>query len=374
MANLSLYIHIPFCKKKCKYCDFVSFQSCSDSVQNDYVNLLCQEIEDRKTSDKVVSIFLGGGTPSLLSEDNIKKIFDKIYSCYNVEKNAEITIEVNPNSVSQTKLKVYKQVGINRISVGVQSLNDGVLQILGRLHSSSQALDALKLIKEEGFENVNVDVMFGVVKLTKQEIEEQINNLFPYVKHISTYMLILEENTPLFNLVKRKEVCLPSEEETIKQYEIARKCIQKLGLKRYELSNYALKGFESAHNSRYWNFSNYFGFGISAHSFYNDKRFWNPSNFNDYKLLIKNKSKNLEKEELSIKEKKEEFIMLSLRLKDGINIQRYKDVFNQDLLEDKKEQINLLVNNKLIKVSRSNLKPTEKGLKILNQIILKLID
>jgi oxygen-independent coproporphyrinogen III oxidase len=343
-------------------------------VQNDYVNLLCQEIEDRKTSDKVVSIFLGGGTPSLLSEDNIKKIFDKIYSCYNVEKNAEITIEVNPNSVSQTKLKVYKQVGINRISVGVQSLNDGVLQILGRLHSSSQALDALKLIKEEGFENVNVDVMFGVVKLTKQEIEEQINNLFPYVKHISTYMLILEENTPLFNLVKRKEVCLPSEEETIKQYEIARKCIQKLGLKRYELSNYALKGFESAHNSRYWNFSNYFGFGISAHSFYNDKRFWNPSNFNDYKLLIKNKSKNLEKEELSIKEKKEEFIMLSLRLKDGINIQRYKDVFNQDLLEDKKEQINLLVNNKLIKVSRSNLKPTEKGLKILNQIILKLID
>ena len=374
MKNLSLYLHIPFCEKKCNYCSFVSFCKPKNEIEN-YVNALCEEIKLSLTKEhSLLTIYLGGGTPSLLNQNQIQKIFETIKNSANISPNAEITIEVNPNSVTREKLLAYKQNGINRISVGIQSLNNKSLQTLGRLHNAKQAKNALKLIKSCGFENISVDLMLGIPHSTKTNIKHALKHFAKTATHISAYSLILEENTMLFNLFNAGKIKLPSEEKTVKQYEFVEKFLAKKGFLKYEVSNFAKCGFESKHNNAYWSLDDYLGLGVSAHSFVDNVRFSNPNSLEDYFEMMQNQNFEMRaSEKISNSKLKEEFIMLSLRLIKGIDLIKYAKIFNEKLEEKKQKEIDLLINLDLLKMQNSKLFATKKGFNVLNQIILKLI-
>ena len=342
---LSLYIHIPFCTKKCNYCAFVSF--CASEVeQQKYIDYLIKEIGNFKTEKYVKTIYIGGGTPSLLTIDLLKKVFDTIYANFKVLDNAEITIEVNPNSIDEEKLVEYKKLGINRISVGVQSLKNSSLKKIGRLHDKRCAIDAIKLITKH-FDNISADLILGLEK-DKNAVRYARKLLKLGVKHISCYMLEIHEKTKLFEDVENKKYQPQDDDDVIKEYYKLVSFLEKHGVAQYEISNFAKDGYESRHNINYWTLGNYFGFGVSAHSFYNGIRRENASVLEDYYAgkYIEDKENNT-----TIIE---EMIMLGLRCFYGINIARlkqlgyeiqenkfYQDFINKWILIEKDGQIYL---------------------------------
>lgn len=341
-----------------------------------YINHLIKEIQKTHIENVIVStIYIGGGTPSLLKEKHLKSIFEKIYSLYNVKNDAEITIEANPNSLTKEKLDFYKEVGINRLSIGVQSLKDKCLKVLGRLHNAKQAKEVIKLASKLGFNNISADLMLGIPFLSKKDIYKSVKFLSKYCNHISAYTLILEEDTPLYKEVKEEKVHLPVEKKCINQYNFAYKLLKKKGYTRYEVSSFAKPNYESRHNKKYWNLSNYLGLGLASHSYINDVRYSNPTSFEDYFDLIENDKEDLrQKEKISILEKKEEYIMLSLRKSTGINLLDYSNEFNEDFLKKKNKEIKYLLQNKFLEIKNNHLYATDTGMMVLNQIILKLID
>lgn len=341
---IGIYVHIPFCESKCVYCAFASF-ICDKQAQEKYFEVLKKEIENCNFSDREVSsIYVGGGTPSCVSEEKIAGIMDAIKKNFNVLENAEITIECNPCSASLHKLASYKKMGFNRISFGVQSLDDETLKFLGRRHNKTQALEAIENAKATGFENISADLLLGlpggnVIKDAGVLIKKG-------VKHISAYMLQVEDGTPLFNMVNNKEVKLPSDDKTADNYNKLASFLSKNGLKRYEISNFSLEGYESKHNSAYWTGLGYLGFGLGAHSFDGKNKRWaNASNFQDYY------AGKVEFEELSEHERDEEKIMLGLRCKYGFNLndlsfdlsanRRYANLIAQNILIKKGDIITL---------------------------------
>lgn len=374
MRELGLYIHIPFCERKCKYCAFISFED--RSKMDEYVSLLIDEINFTKKDDYFLSsIYIGGGTPSLLEVEHLERIFDCIKKNYQISPDVEITIEINPNSTTCEKLIFYKKIGINRLSIGVQSLDDKVLNILGRLHSSAQAKKVLKLAKKVGFKNISADLILGVPNLRKKHIFGSIKFLKKYCTHISCYTLILEDNTPLHKEVAENKIILPREEVVASQYIFAYKILKFFRFKRYEISSFAKESFQSRHNSKYWDFSEYLGVGISAHSYMDGVRFWNQSSYSGYKKFVEMKDTRLkEKEKISKSQYKEEFLMLSLRKEDGVDLSKYHALFGIDLLVEKNKEIEYLKKAKFINVDKGFLKATFKGSLVLNQIILKLIN
>ena len=324
-----------------------------------------KEIETVSTKRTIYSIFIGGGSPSVLDGEIIIKLLNKIYSCFKVSKNAEITIECNPNSLTYKKLVEYKKAGINRISIGVQSLNDDVLKLIGRKHNKKQALDAIKLAKDVGFKNINVDLLIGITK--NENIEKEIELLKSLgVTHISCYMLILEKNTILYNDVKNNKVKLLSEDESIQQYNMYLKALKQYNFKRYEISNFCLKGFECKHNINYWECGEYYGFGVSAHSYIDGVRYFNTDNILKYLDNFNNKVY----EKLTEKEKIEELIMLGLRMTKGVNLLSLK-ALGYNILENKNAL--KLISLNLIKINSKRAKITYNNFGIANQIILKLI-
>lgn len=372
MKNLGLYVHIPFCAKKCAYCDFVSFTN-SASYFEQYAQAVCAEIEHFANKDYIVdTIYFGGGTPSLMPAKCVEQILNAIKSFYNVKSDAEITVEVNPNSVNENKALEYLKMGVNRISVGVQSLNNKSLRVLGRLHNAKNAVKTLKMLKKVGFCNVSADIMIGIPHLTMWDIAREIRVLAKYCQHISAYSLILEENTPLFNSVKQKTIRLPSEEKSVKQYNFALKNLKKCGFYRYEVSNFCKTGYQSKHNLKYWNMQEYLGLGVASHSFISNKREENPNSLEEYFNYIKSfkrKCETVNKTQL-----KEEYIMLQLRKAEGLNISDFNVKFNCNLLDNKLSLIKDLEKNNLIKIDKNFLFATDKGFCVLNQIILQLID
>lgn len=378
--QIALYIHIPFCQRKCNYCSFVSFCDKADKIDL-YLDCLIKEMQIKKREVcggglgeyQIKSIYIGGGTPSLLSEAQIKKLFNAIYENFEVEKDAEITIEVNPNSVSKEKLEAYKSVKINRISVGVQSLNGKELEKLGRLHNEKVAIEALKLIKECGFTNVNCDLMFGLKGFSVIRLKMWIRKLKQYVTHFSIYSLMIEENTPFFVEYENGGLQVLSEKQSAKAYKSIVKTLQKWGYHRYEVSNFATAGFESKHNKTYWELGDYMGLGIASHSFISGERIANTEKFDDYiNALSDGKLCNCS-EFIDADKLKEEFIMLALRESAGIDLEKFDKTFNCNLLEDKKREIQLLKTLKLVEVAGNHLYATDEGFLVLNQIILKLI-
>lgn len=377
MTNLGLYIHIPFCKAKCFYCDFASFV-CNENVQKKYIDCLCQELNIRskdfknKTFD---SIYIGGGTPSTLFDGAIKQITDCVFKNYSIAKNIEFTIEVNPNSVTETKLNEYKNCGINRISMGVQSLRLDTLKLIGRNQNKNQVDIAFDLIKNSGITNISADIMLGLPKQTKQNVKDIIeyfgNNK---VKHISAYMLQLEEGTTLYNKVMNGDIALPNEEETVKLYEYAMKISKDLGYDIYEISNFALPGFESKHNLKYWDGTEYLGVGVAGSSYYNNHRVTNTSDLDKYLTNLANKYLAIESDELiDLDTRRTEKIMLSLRTTKGLDLKLFEKTFDENLLQTKKDIINKYEQTGALQIKNDYLIVSKKYFAISNQIILDLI-
>ena len=343
---LGVYIHIPFCEKKCNYCAFSSFVS---DEREKYVESLIEEINDfrRKYGTKyrnVDTIYFGGGTPSILSTQQFSKICQAIYNNFDVF-NAEFTVEVNPNSINEEKFKCYKACNVNRISIGVQSLNDQILNLLGRLHNSQTAINSIKMARKY-FKNISCDMIIGLPNQEKDYLKDLNTLVENDITHISTYMLQIESGTPFEKMVEKKELIL-DEDETIKLYDETVKFLISKGFNQYEVSNFAKTGFESKHNFKYWSGEEYVGFGLASHSYLEGCRTANASTFKEYYARVKSLNEKLEAKELI-----EEHLMLGLRCYIGINKTylknlgydiegnpNYKDFLQREVLIKKEDQI-----------------------------------
>lgn len=379
MKNLGIYVHIPFCKKKCDYCDFVSFEA-ENNVQEKYVDALCMDIKNsaiKFQEYEINTMYFGGGTPSYISENLIVKILKEIQKNYKIANNAEITIEVNPGTVNKEKLEIYRKSGFNRISIGLQSTHDRLLKLIGRIHTYNEFLETYKSAREVGFENINVDLMLALPTQTMEELVDSVNkmiNLKP--EHISIYSLILEENTPLYNKVFSGKLEILDEELEREMYWKTKKIFEKNKYNHYEISNFSKKGFESKHNMNCWLQEEYLGFGISAHSYFNNKRFARTSNLNEYikNIEMNNSEKNIEINEVQNRESKaKEYMLLGLRKIDGVSISAFERKFEINPLFYFRFEISKLEEEGLLEVDLDNIKLTDKGLDLANQVFEEFV-
>ncbi len=370
MSNsISIYIHIPFCKSKCIYCDFVSFPNCEKWFSS-YLEKVKQEIDYHasKLKDRnVKTIFIGGGTPSLLSGEDIFDLVTFVLQKFSVSKQAEITIEVNPESFSKEKALWWKKAGINRLSFGLQNDDDIVLKKLGRIHNFSQFQNAVKEAKSLGFSNISADVLLGLPNQTPQKIRQTLRKIAKLgPTHISAYGLQVEKGTKLFELVKNEQIKLPDEDLSNEIYNSAYLELKELGFHRYEISNFAKKGFECRHNQNYWVRGEFLGIGVGAYGFIDGAHYENTSSLIDY-IKKGYVPQNIEKE--SKKTKMEETIMLALRTEKGLNISNFNKTFNIDFCEKFKPALDKLSQQKLIKTTKNHIKIT--NFSISNAIILQ---
>lgn len=372
MKKLGIYIHIPFCAKKCGYCDFYSVKW-NEIQEYKYIQAAINEIKDySRLSNKFIvdSIYIGGGTPSIINPQYIEYIIRTIKSIFTVTNDCEISMETNPNSLNSDKLNAYKNMGINRLSIGIQSLNDYILKRIGRVHNSKEALHAIDLAKSCGFENINADVMFNIPGQTIDDVNDTINQLIEKdVKHISFYSLKLEKGTPMYTSEKNKEIIMPEEDDEREMYYAGRNIMEKHNLMQYEISNFAIKGYECRHNLKYWNQEEYIGIGPSAHSFLGNMRFNNPSDLTEYVLVGEDEifERNLQ-EFMDKKDLVFEYIMLRLRLTEGLRFVDFTNKFSIDFKETYAKQIDHLNKNNLIELDDDCICLTKRGMDISNYV------
>ena len=368
MTKGGIYIHIPFCEKKCSYCNFFSQKASDDNIDK-YVAELCSEIQSKKEilSDFTVkTIYIGGGTPSLLSGKQILSIFDTIYNNLSLDL-SEITIEINPNSID--KLPVYKDIGINRISIGIQSLSPTILRKLGRNHTKNEGIIALEKANDL-FENISADLIIGVDDT--QEPTNDFLRIKNLIKHLSVYMLTVEDKTLLNRRLKEGSVSIATEDNVIKQYNDLILCCRENGFYQYETSNFSQKGYESKHNSSYWNLTPYIGFGAGAYSYFNGERYYNEPNLKSY-ILGKHSGNNFQivERKSSVWEDKIEYIMLSLRTIKGIDLAFYKKRFSIDVFSDFGKKIKSA--EEYLDISDYNISILPQFFLLQNSIIEKII-
>ncbi|MDF2948634.1 MAG: hemN [Sedimentibacter sp.] len=374
MKKLGIYIHIPFCKQKCNYCDFYSIKW-DDESENKYIEAVISEInsyKDKLCGNYIVdTLFFGGGTPTIIKPENLGKIVDSLRGVIEIDKCSEISMEANPNTLTSENLRKYKNIGINRLSIGIQSLNDEILKKIGRIHNSTEALEAIDRAKNIGFENINADIMFNIPGQTGYDIDEAVTKIIEKgVKHISFYSLKLEKGTPMYSLEKNKKIIMPDEEIEREMYYAGRNVMEKNNLFQYEISNFAVKGFECRHNLKYWNQDEYIGLGPSAHSFMDNIRYSNPSDLKFYCDNINtSKFERIIHEQLEKNDLMFEYIMLRLRLTEGLSINEFNNKFSQDFKEVYKMQINFLVKNDLLEINSDFIRLTNKGMDISNYVI-----
>ena len=374
MNKLGIYVHIPFCKQKCYYCDFVSFSKNEDKIEK-YIEALKKEIkEESKKIDKekytIDTIYIGGGTPSYIEEKNISEIIYEIRKYYNIERQTEITIEVNPGTVNENKLKEYKKNGINRLSIGLQSTNNKLLKQIGRIHNYEKFLNTYNLARKVGFKNINVDLMLGLPNQTLNDIEESLRKVIKLnPEHISFYSLIVEENTKIEKMIEQGNLTLPSEELERKMYWKAKNILEENSYIHYEISNFAKEGYESKHNLNCWNQKEYIGFGVAAHSYFENKRYCNINCIEKYCKNIEENNINKNRDICEIQEeeeKKKEYMLLGLRKIEGINIQEFKNIFVENPIYLFRKELEKLVNEDLIQIDLNQIKLTDKGLDLAN--------
>lgn len=375
--KLELYVHIPFCEKKCLYCDFLSF-SAEDDLHKAYVDKLIEEIrvQAKNYSDyQISSIFIGGGTPSVIKAVYISNIMSAIYEAFIVESLAEVTIECNPGTVDIDKLLVYKQSGINRISVGLQSSVDKELQHLGRVHNYADFLYSYEKIRESGYKNVNIDLMSALPWQTLDSWKSTLKKVVMLKpEHISAYSLIIEEGTEFSKIYGSPEgrKFLPTEEVEREMYHSTIDILKNYGYERYEISNYAKPGYESKHNIGYWTGEEYLGFGIGASSYVYGRRFHVEKDIKKYldinmKRDIMPLYQNIH--ELSTKEKMEEFMFLGLRLTKGVLVTDFYDRFGMELIDVFEKPIQKNISFGLLKYENLYLRLTDKGLDLSNRVM-----
>lgn len=383
MKDIGIYVHIPFCKHKCYYCDFISYVNKENLVER-YVNVLIKEITDVATGNKldyengidelfkVNTIYIGGGTPSFIESKHIVNIIGKIKKYFKVNENAEITIEVNPGTVDENKLKDYFKVGINRLSIGLQSTNDNLLKEIGRIHTYKVFLDTYTLARKVGFRNINTDLIIGLPKQTIEDVEKSVKDLINLnLEHISVYSLILEEWTVLEKQVRSGKLKLPEDEEERKMYWKVKSMLEENGYNHYEISNFAKHGYESQHNLDCWKQKEYVGFGAAAHSYTNGVRYSNIENIEEY---IENYENDRIADNFVFHEKQthnmkvKEYMMLGLRKLNGINIQEFKEKFAANPIYVFKNELEKLVNEDLLKIDGDYIRLTNKGLDLANLV------
>lgn len=369
--ELELYLHIPFCVRKCMYCDFLSAPADSVTIHA-YMKALEEEIESRAVEFGdyiVVSVFVGGGTPSIAETKDIEAVLTAIRHSYRLADDAEITIEVNPGTVERKKLEAYRSVGVNRLSIGLQSARNEELKRIGRIHSWQQFLDSYRAAVEAGFENVNVDIMSTLPGQSLENYRETLRSVLalePCVKHISAYSLIVEEGTELYEKIRRREWQEPDEELDRLMYIETRDILEAAGYKRYEISNYAREGYECRHNSGYWRRREYVGFGIGAASLVGQVRF---KNSDDLLCYIQSPTQCREEEQkLSVQEQMEEFMFLGLRMTEGILPAEFERQFQVPLNDVYGVTIEKCINDGLLEYGdgMKRLALTQKGLDLSN--------
>lgn len=352
-----LYIHIPFCLKRCNYCDFYTFGG-NKSVSNEYVKAVKREI--LKYQDITwKTVYFGGGTPSLLTPEQVEYILSGL----NISENAEITLEANPETVTIEKFAGFRKAGVNRLSIGVQTAKNKSLETIGRVHRIDKVYNAFKIAKEVGFKNISGDIMLGLPDYTYKELDETIDLLYYIgVTHISAYMLKIEDGTPFG---KNTPQNLPDEDEMSDFYIYACNKLESRGYKQYEISNFAKDGYQSQHNNIYWKLENYVGIGPSAHSCFNGERFFYPR---DLKQFIES-PQIIQDGKVDI----DEFIMLSLRLKSGLNLEQLKEKWGKELTDLQIKKLKMLENQKFITFENNTVSLTPKGFLMENAISCEIM-
>lgn len=379
--ELEIYIHIPFCIKKCSYCDFLSAPATGQTVES-YMAALFAEIEGNagKYRDRrVVSVFIGGGTPSLLTGEQMEKLMEGIRLHFFLDPEAEITTEINPGTVSEEKLCAFRKAGINRLSIGMQSAQDEELRALGRIHDFAGFLDAYGAAVRAGFTNINVDVMSGLPGQTLESLRDTLGKLLalrPMPQHISAYSLIVEEGTPFARMAERGELQLPEEDTERAMYEETMEILAKHGFHRYEISNYAREGYECLHNVGYWIRRDYLGFGIGAASLVDNVRFQNRRNITEY--LEAPLDCREEEQVLTEQEQMEETMFLGLRLIRGISYEQFEKLYGRSLPEVYGPVITQNIADGLLREYTEEsgerfLALTEKGLDVSNYVMAQFL-
>lgn len=378
--ELELYLHIPFCVRKCAYCDFLSSPENGETIEN-YVEALIREIKAYRSlspNDRVVTIFMGGGTPSILEGGQMKLIFEALRESFDLAEDVEITVEANPGTVTPEKLSAYREAGINRISFGLQSADDEELKLLGRIHTFEEFLESYEMARNAGFSNINVDLISAIPKQTMESWEETLRKVIRlHPEHISAYSLIIEEGTLFAKLYgedgsRREE--LPGEEEERCIYKRTEELLEEAGYHRYEISNYAKKGYECRHNLGYWERKNYLGLGLGASSLIDNVRFSNTEQLREYLKESGNPEKirrNIE--QLDTTAQKEEFIFLGLRKMKGISTEVFERTFGESVWDCYGKNIRRMITLGLLEQSRDDLRLTKKGIDISNYVFAEIL-
>ena len=360
-----LYIHIPFCKSKCRYCDFASYSGCLD-IASTYVDAMCAEMQQYKgmTFD---TVYIGGGTPTVLGENLINKIFDNVYGYFDIVKGSEITVEANPATVSAPKAKLLKNLGVNRISLGAQSFCDNELAILGRIHTAAEITETYMCFQNAGFDNISLDLMYGLPGQTMDTLSKSVAGVLKLQpRHISCYGLKIEEGTPFYTMVENGEIHPADDDVCADMYDYIVAELANNGYQRYEISNFSMPGFRSRHNCKYWTCTDYVGIGLGAASCCNGKRYTNCADFDGY-LNGYAKSEIIE---LTENDKMSEFVILGLRLiNEGVNKQRFYHRFGRDIYDVFGNEIRRHISNCLLADNGASIALTNDGCYISNYVM-----
>ncbi|NDV70346.1 radical SAM family heme chaperone HemW [Dysgonomonas sp. 25] len=330
-----LYIHVPFCKTRCHYCDF--FTGTDNTLKEKYIVALCAEMALRReylSGEALKTIYFGGGTPSQLTSEDFEQVFDAINRYFSIAPDTEITMEANPDDLSEEYLKDLRKLPFNRLSIGIQSFNDKELQFLNRRHSAQKAIDAVHLAKEYGFGNISIDLMYGLPNQTLAIWEENLHKAIELgVQHISAYHLIYEEGTPLYKQLAEKKITPTEEDTSLSMFSLMIDKLKEAGFVHYEISNFAREGYISQHNSSYWTGEKYLGLGPAAHSYDGENRAWNIASLPLYVAGIEKGSPDSEVEVLDAHARYNDFILTGLRTMWGVNLERLKELFGDKMLD-----------------------------------------
>lgn len=378
--DIGIYIHIPFCLQKCFYCDFNSYANKQELVEK-YTFAVCNEIlknAEILSQYKISTIYIGGGTPSYIDSKYIKQILDTLFLFVDKEYLKEVTIEVNPNSVTEEKLKIYKESGVNRLSIGLQSNHNDILKKIGRAHKIEEFEKALDIANKVGFNNISADLIYPLPDLDINRFNETLDYILSLkdknIKHISIYNLEIHENTKLKFLLDEGYVTLVDEDEEYEMYIALNKRFKEAGYNRYEISNYCIPGYESNHNLRYWNQSLYLGLGAGASSFFGGSRYRNENSIEKYiDYLDKGVSIIAEKEDLDLLSLMKEYAMLALRKIEGLDITSFKSKYKKDVYELFSEELNELINQGLLQKDGNYISLTQRGLEVANLVWEKFV-
>lgn len=368
-----LYIHVPFCRYRCPYCSFYSTLYLNDDTKNQFVSASINEIKlkDFLLSKNLKTIYLGGGTPSMLSITDIAKIFNEINRNHQIDDNAEITIEANPEDITKELVIGWQKIGINRVSLGVQNINEKHLQFLGRKHTKKQIINAIETLKNADFKNISLDFIIGLPEENIEDLKNNFQIILEYkIPHFSSYLLTIEEKTRLSNIVHKHPEILQDDNTTLKNISQWYLWAKNNGYQHYEVSNFAISPFQSKHNSSYWTQKNYIGIGPSAHSYIHPYRLWNTSSLRNYNN-VKNDKLDFQYEILNEKNIFNEYIMTRLRLKEGVDLADLTRRFNKKIAQYFIDQANKIPKEFIIKTD-DKIYLTEEGWLIMDRILIDL--